>query len=138
MKYPKGIDGTDMNQSIMIDGIGGEEMQLTVTEGWVEVKNYINLKSYSPIFTEYAYADVPEYYADRILAKRKVFIRFGEEMAHPNYCYRIVFVKCPRWQKKKFELSMDELKRVMAYNGHSDYEDFCHKIIEEVQNKLSK
>ena len=83
--------------------------------------------------THYAYIDVAEYYADEYLRKRKIHIKFGQELSHPDHGYRIILCKIPKWQEHQFVLSMEELKNKMLICGHADYLDFCKDLRDKMR-----
>lgn len=72
--------------------------------------------------------DVPEYFADLLLAKNRVHVSFDEEYAHPEFGYRVVTCRVYRWERKRFETTMNELEDKMALEGKSDYLSFCNKL----------
>lgn len=100
--------------------------------------NYIHLRTKSPIFDGYAYVDVREYYADDMFRKHNVhLVRFGDEAIHPdNPNYVIIFSKCLRWEKRKFLAALMDLRYIMDFNGHIDYDDYCKKFIEQTNKKV--
>lgn len=98
------------------------------------IRNYMRFTDFSVFYTHFAYIDVAEYYADDFIRKRKIHIKFGKEMTHPDHGYRIIFCKIPKWQEHKFALAMEELKDKMLICGHTDYIDIC-KHITEYMNK---
>lgn len=98
------------------------------------IRNYMRFTDFSVLYTHFAYIDVAEYYADDFIRKRKIHIKFGKEMTHPDHGYRIIFCKIPKWQEHKFMLAMEELKDKMLICGHTDYLDIC-KHITEYMNK---
>ena len=98
-------------------------MELTKDSEWF--CNYFQLRCYSPFFAEYVYADLPDYLADAMFEKHRVHIMFGDELVHPEQGYRLILVRLPRWEQRRFIAAMSDLKDVMALEGHGDYRAFC-------------
>ena len=86
---------------------------------------YMKIRRYSLIFDDWAYFDVPDYYADNLFEKHKVAVAFGSEFRNPNSRYRVVCCSTLKLQRKRFVAAMRELPYMMALNGYGDYEDFC-------------
>lgn len=97
-----------------------------------ETKNYFRFSDFSLLFRYYAYVDLPEYYADDYIKKRKIFILYGHEMVHPKHSYRVIFCKIPKWQEHKFEKAMEELKTRILIGGHTDYIERCKEIADKM------
>lgn len=96
------------------------------------MKNYFKLRRFSLFFDCYCYADVPEYYACGLFEKHKVLMWFGDEYEHNDYPFIFIFCKCLKWHSKRFKAAMDELPRIMAYNGVMGYEEFCEQFVERL------
>lgn len=101
--------------------------------GCKTTKNYVEIRSVSPLARAYAYVDVPEYFADQLLAKNKVHVSFDAEYAHPEFGYRVITCRVYRWERKRFEMAMKELADKMALEGKSDYLQFCHKLFSRLK-----
>ena len=94
--------------------------------------NYFKVRCYSLLFAKYGYADLPDYLADAMFAKHKVHILYGDEAVHPEYGYRIILVKLPRWEQRRFIAAMADLRNMMALEGHGDYRAFCGLMVEMI------
>ena len=97
------------------------------------IKNYMRFTDFSLFSTHYAYIDVAEYYADEYIRKRKIRIKFGRELSHPDHGYRIILCKIPKWQEHQFVLAMEEPKNKMLICGHADYLDFCKDLRDKMR-----
>ena len=96
--------------------------------------NYMNLKTRSPLFAHYVYADVLEYFADALFMKHRVHVFWGKEAEHPEHIgYRLIFCKCFLWEKRRFTDAMKELQRIMDCNGYRDYDEYCNKFLSVLQ-----
>ena len=83
----------------------------------------------------YAYVDLnrdKDYAADSLFYKRKIPVRFQDEMARDGDPYRIIFCRIPRKFRKLFEEALEELKTKMSLLGHNDYEDYCRNLMKEI------
>lgn len=90
--------------------------------------NYIKLKS--RIFRqEYAYFDLPEYYADNLLRQRKLKVKIICEMEKDDAPYNVIFCSVPKKETSSFEAAMDELEKKMLVCGYTDYPDYCSEFL---------
>jgi hypothetical protein len=81
----------------------------------------------------YAYIDTNDYLADSLFYKRKIPVRFKEEMVRNDTKYKVVFCKIQKKYKKPFEEALEELTTKMCLFGHNDYEEFCKGLINEIE-----
>ena len=102
------------------------------------MKNYFKIRQFSLLFDYYCYVDIPEYYACGLFEKHKVLMWFGKEYAHNDHPFRFIFCKCLKWHSKRFKAAMDELPRIMAYNGVMGYDEFCEQIAEQFSTAKNK
>jgi len=73
----------------------------------------------------YAYVDTNDHLADSLFYRRKIPVRFKEEMVKNGSKYKVVICKIQKKYKKQFEEAMAELPTKMCLFGHADYEEFC-------------
>ncbi|MCR5652934.1 MAG: hypothetical protein K6F88_03945 [Ruminococcus sp.] len=90
--------------------------------------NFIKLKSQLRR-QEYAYFDLPKYYADNLLRQRKLKVKIICEMEKEDAPYNVIFCRVPKKETSSFEVAMGELEKKMLVCGHTDYPDFCSEFI---------
>lgn len=72
--------------------------------------NYIKL--HSGLFkANYAFFDVPEYYADNLFIQHKVKVDFLKEFQNGENPYIVIFCKIKKKDTKEFEKVMGELEK---------------------------
>ena len=77
------------------------------------------------IFLKYLYFDLnvdSGYLADSLFYRRKIPVRFKEEMARDGEKYRVIFCNVHRKYQKDFEAALEELTTKMCLFGNNDYE----------------
>lgn len=90
--------------------------------------NYIKLSS-RLINQEYAYFDVPDYYADNLIKQKNIKVKFISEMKKPDVPYIVIFCSVNKKDCAIFESAMVALEKKMLVCGYTDYLDFCHDFI---------
>ena len=89
-------------------------------------------------YLNYAYVDLNAdsgYVADSLFYRRKIPVRFREELARDGDKYRFIFCKIKKQHKKTFEEALEELKNKMCLLGHTDYEEYCDHMMKEIKLK---
>lgn len=97
------------------------------------MKHYISLGG--KFYAHYMYFDIDtdnHYIADSLFYKRKIPVIFRDEMNKPGDKYRAIFCKVKRKYKDDFEKALEELKTKMELLGHLDYQQYCEKVIKEL------
>lgn len=96
--------------------------------------HYLKLKGASPFRAEFVYVDVPEYIADKLFIKHKVFVKFAkDQIRRPGDPYVIVFCSVRKKDVGKFTAALEELPEAMLQNGYEDYMEYCNKCEEAVR-----
>ena len=83
----------------------------------------------------YVYVDLnvdSGYVADSLFFKRKIPVKFKDEMVREGDKYRLIFCKIPGKFRQAFEEALEELKTKMCLLGHSDYEEYCENLMKEL------
>ena len=99
---------------------------------------YIRLKRFSVLFDEWAYFDVPDYYADNLFIKHKCPVVFGTEFRHKKSPYRVITCKTLKILRHRFTAAMHELPYMMALNGRGDYLDYCAAELQNIRESAKK
>ena len=95
--------------------------------------NYVHLGGWVNQYYLYVDLNVDEgYVADSLFYRRKVPVRFEEEMAKDGDQYRIIFCKVRNKYQKAFEEALAEIKTKMFLLGHNDYENYCHQLMAQL------
>ena len=99
----------------------------------------MNYYTFGGLFTQgYCYVDLNVnngYVADSLFVKREIPVKFKNEMAREGEKYRFVFCRIPKKYRKAFEEALEELKTKMNLLGHTDYEDWCDRMADELEWK---
>ena len=111
---------------------------IALVESKVANSTYLKTKRFSLFFDDWAYFDVPDYYADNLFIKHKCPVIFGKEFQRPNDKYRIILCSTPKVFRKRFRAAMRELPNIMVLNGNGDYEDYCIGEIEKIGEENAK
>lgn len=93
------------------------------------------------LFRRYMYVDLnvnSGYVADSLFFKRKIPVKFKDEMVRDGDKYRMIFCQIPKRFRRAFEESMEELKTKMCLLGHTDYEDYCESLRKELEEANQK
>ena len=99
------------------------------------MKHYLFLGGRFKLLYMYFDLNVDEgYVADSLFFKRNITVYFGDELAKDGDKYRVIFCKIKRKNKEQFEEALEELKNKMALLGHLDYEDYCHSILNQLED----
>lgn len=91
------------------------------------MKNYIYFGGRFKI--RYVYFDTPDYLADSIFCKYEIPVYYGNEWTKPGEPYKLIECKVKKKYKEKFEKALDEIPTKMNLLGHTDYEEYCQKMI---------
>ena len=86
---------------------------------------------------KYMYMDLnvdQDYVADSLFCKRGIHVKFGEEMCRDGDKYRAVFCRIRKKDRQAFEEALEEIPVKMSLLGHNDYEDYCRKLMDELDN----
>jgi hypothetical protein len=95
--------------------------------------NYIKLGGM--INKMYMYFDLnvdSGYLADSLFYKRKIPVRFKEEMTREGDKYRAIFCTVRKKYQKEFEEALEELKIKMCLFGNNDYEEYCDSVMKQL------
>lgn len=96
--------------------------------------NYI---SFGGLFSRrYMYVDLnvnSGYAADSLFYKRKIPVKFKDEMMRDGDQYRLIFCKVPKRFRQAFEEALEEMKTKMCLLGHNDYEEYCESVMKELE-----
>lgn len=72
------------------------------------------------------------YLADSLFYRRKIPVRFKDEMTHEGDKYRVIFCTVRRKYQKEFEEALEELKTKMSLFGNNDYEEYCDFVMNQI------
>lgn len=91
--------------------------------------NYLEIPTYLPTGYKYLYVDVKEKWGEALFRVEEIqadCMVVGHDEKNDSY----VLIECDiaESDKQKFIEAMDHLVRKMAFNGHSDYLQACHRI----------
>ena len=87
-------------------------------------------------FRNYMYVDLnvdSGYAADSLFYKRKIPVKFKDEMVREGDKYRVIFCRIPKKFRQAFEEAMEELKTKMCLLGYNDYEEYCESLMKELE-----
>lgn len=96
-------------------------------------RNYIELSRFPVFFRHYAFIDVPEHLADSLFIRHKVRVRFGQEYTNDQQGYSFIFCKIRKKDEKPFLEALGELSNKMMLCRHPDYDDFCQKTLDAME-----
>ena len=99
---------------------------------------YLHLERFSLLYRYYAIVDTPDYYADQLFIRHQVTVRFGNEYAHPDTQYRIIFCKVRKQDEQRFLDALQELPNKMLLCGHPDYPTFCTQFFQKMEQSKAK
>ena len=92
--------------------------------------NYVRLGGWINQYYLYVDLNVSEgYVADSLFYRRKIPVRFEEEMAKDGDQYRLIFCKVRNKYQKAFEEALAEIKNKMFLLGHNDYDEYCGRLM---------
>ena len=74
------------------------------------------------------------YLADSLFYKRKIPVKFKDEMVREGDKYRAIFCAVHRKYQKDFEEALEELKMKMCLFGNNDYDEYCENVLNELGN----
>jgi len=98
----------------------------------------MNYYSFGGRFSQrYMYVDLnvdSGYAADSLFYKRKIPVKFKDEMVREGDKYRVIFCSIPKKFNRAFEEALEELKTKMCLLGHNDYEDYCESLMKELED----
>lgn len=97
--------------------------------------NYIYLRKFSPGRLNFCYIDTPAHLADSIFRSHRVPVKFLREYRKDGTEYELIFCRIKKKYGEEFLKSLDELKTKMLICGHPDYEEFCGKIINSLDEE---
>ena len=99
-------------------------------------KRNMNYIKFNGIFgLRYMYVDINrdyDYVADILFYKRQIPVHFKDEMVKEGDKYRIIFCSIKKKYQKQFEEALEELKDKMHLLGYTDYEDYCERLMKEL------
>ena len=87
------------------------------------------------LFLRYAYVDLDAdsgYVADSLFFRRKIHVKFLDEMVRDGDKYRVIFCRIRKKDKKPFEEALAEIRTKMSLLGHNDYDDYCNRMMKEI------
>ena len=100
--------------------------------------NYHKFQWRSLLYEQYAYVDVPDYYADPLLDKHNVQVEYCDEYIDTVAGYVIVCCKVKKWQRQRFLAAMEELPRKMLLCGYPDYEEYCTGELPKIEHGMAE
>ena len=100
--------------------------------------NYHKFNWRSLLHEQYAYIDVPDYYADPLFDKHGVNVQFCDEYVDIVTGYIVVCCKVRKWQRNKFLQALAELPRKMLLCGYPDYEEYCHSELPKLERGMAE
>lgn len=86
-------------------------------------------------FLRYMYFDLNEgegYVADSLFYKRKIRVKFKDEMIRDGDKYRAIFCRIRKKDKAAFEEALEEIGTKMSLLGHNDYDGYCARTLAEI------
>lgn len=98
-------------------------------------RHYVCLGGWIRLY--YMYVDLnvdQDYVADSLFYKRRIHVKFTDEMCRDGDKYRPIFCKIRKKDRKTFEEALEEIPVKMSLLGHNDYEDYCRKLMDELDN----
>lgn len=99
--------------------------------------NYIRL--HPGLFkSNYAFFDVPDYYADNLFVQHKIKVDFLKEFQNGENSYIAIFCRVKKKDAKEFEAVMEELEKKMIICGYTDYPEYCDKFIKTILSSREK
>ena len=99
---------------------------------------YLHLERFSLLYRYYAIVDTPDYYADQLFIRHQVTVRFGNEYAHPDAQYRVIFCMVRKQDEQRFLDALQELPNKMLLCGHPDYPTFCTQFFQKMEQSKAK
>lgn len=99
---------------------------------------YLHLDRFSLLYRYYAIIDTTDYYADQLFIRHKVRVRFGDEYAHPDAPYLIIFCKVRKKDEGRFLDALQEMPNKMIICGHPDYPMFCMNFLGKLEKESAK
>lgn len=100
----------------------------------LNLTNGFKLQRFSLFYSYFAYLDTPNYHADNLFIKHKVTIKFLREFVHDDWPYVLIFGRCRKNYFPKAVAALNELPNKMLICGHKDYQDFCTKLVADMEN----
>lgn len=95
--------------------------------------NYVRLGGWVNQYYLYVDRDMDEgYVADSLFYRRKIPVRFEEEMVKDGDQYRVIFCKIRKKYQKAFEEALAEIKNKMSLLGHNDYDEYCSRLMAQL------
>ena len=101
----------------------------------MEQKNYVSVAGFPLFFRYYAFIDTGDHLADSLFIRHRVRVWYGDEYAHSDSEYRIVFCRIRKRDEGRFLDALGELPNKMILFGHPDYGDFCQIVLEAGKNR---
>lgn len=86
-------------------------------------------------FLHYMYFDLnvnDSYVADSLFYKRKIPVKYKDEMVRDGDKYRAIFCRIRKKDKAAFEEALEEIRTKMSLLGHNDYDGYCVKTLAEI------
>jgi len=99
----------------------------------LNLTNGFKLQRFSPLYSYFAYLDAPSYHADNLFIKHKVTIKFLREFVHDDWPYVLIFGRCRKKDFPKAVAALNELPNKMLICGYNDYQDFCEKLVADME-----
>ena len=98
--------------------------------------NYIEIKCWKPNRKRYAFIDIQEYMADRILISEKIRVKFSDgEYRKSGTEYVVVLCEFNSKDEACFIKSMERLQKNMLLTGRTDYEKVCQSLFGEIEER---
>ena len=95
--------------------------------------NYLKFDWNSLLYEQYAYIDVPDYFADPIMDKHGVKVKYLDEYVDVVTGYVVVCCRVRKWQPSRFLAALAELPKKMLLCGYPDYEEYCEKHLPKLE-----
>lgn len=94
------------------------------------MKNYVKIRTLSPLTNLYFFVDTPKYLADQLFIKHKVRVNFKKgEFRRKGDKYVVVECTVRKKDTGRFIAALDELPNKMLLLGYDDYEAYCNEVM---------
>ena len=88
----------------------------------------------SLLFNYFVYFDVPEHLADGLFCRADPPLRFRiREYRSFDFDYRLIIARVRKQDSSRFIDAIDDLPGKMLLCGHTDYPDFCRRMLIDLE-----
>lgn len=78
-----------------------------------------------------------EYVKNNLLDRRQITWYEADIMSKPDERLRLVSIKLKKEDEDRFQMAMEDLKKMMLFRGQQDYEQSCTEMIEGLKKMIS-